>query len=98
MDDDKDAEMDNLFDLWTGTKEDEFQKKLPPAIQPPKMKLPEHGESYNPPEEYLFDKDEENEFDNQEPEERLQNFKPHKYDCLRHVEFYDKIINERFER
>lgn len=26
------------------------------------------------------------------------NFVPKKYDCLRHVEFYDKLINERFER
>jgi ribosome biogenesis protein ERB1 len=23
---------------------------------------------------------------------------PKKYSCLRHVEFYDRLINERFER
>jgi len=29
-------------------------KKLPPAISAPKMKLPGHNESYNPPDEYLM--------------------------------------------
>ena len=41
--------------MWEGTQEqDDFMKKLPPAISAPKMKLPGHNESYNPPDEYLM--------------------------------------------
>lgn len=33
-----------------------------------------------------------------DPEDRPLNFIPQKIDCLRRIEFYDKLINERFER
>jgi len=43
-------------DIWEKTTEDELNKlrKMPPSIQAPKMKLPEHAESYNPSPEYLM--------------------------------------------
>lgn len=62
------------------------------------MKLPTHAESYNPPEEYIFDKKELKEWKDMDPEDRPTNFIPKKYENLRNVEFYDQLINERFER
>lgn len=62
------------------------------------MKLPTNAESYNPPEEYLMSKKELKEWKDMDPEDRENNFVPKKFECLRHVEFYDKLINERFER
>ncbi|EAS04137.2 ribosome biogenesis protein bop1, putative (macronuclear) [Tetrahymena thermophila SB210] len=88
-----------LFDIWEGTKDqDEIQKKLPPAISAPKVKPPGHNESYNPPSEYLMSEKEKKEWQNAHPEDREIPFIPKKYDCLRHVEFYQGLITERFER
>lgn len=62
------------------------------------MALPTHHESYNPPEEYLYDEKEKEEWEQMDEEDRPTNFIPQKYDKLRHIPFYDKLINERFER
>jgi ribosome biogenesis protein ERB1 len=67
-------------------------------IAAPKMKLPEHDESYNPPEEYLPDDDEIKEWNELEEEERRKNYLPKKYTSLRHVPAYDQFIKERFDR
>lgn len=67
-------------------------------IPAPKMKLPGHEESYNPPAEYLFTEEEEAKWREQEPEERRINFLPAKYPCLRAVPAYERFIEERFER
>lgn len=65
----------------------------------PKMKLPGHEESYNPPEEYLMSKEEEHAAkleaeENDDPPP----FIPKLYDALRKVPAYERYINERFER
>jgi len=65
----------------------------------PKMKLPGHEESYNPPREYLLTKEEENAAaleaeENDEPEP----FIPKAFESLRKVPAYDRFIKERFER
>mmetsp|Transcript_17936 Transcript_17936/g.19437 ORF Transcript_17936/g.19437 Transcript_17936/m.19437 type:complete len:840 (+) Transcript_17936:22-2541(+) len=64
----------------------------------PKMPLPGHAESYNPPEEYLMTPEEEQKYKEAEPEDRPQNFIPTKYNCLRHVPGYENFVRERFER
>jgi ribosome biogenesis protein ERB1 len=64
----------------------------------PKMPLPGHAESYNPPAEYLLSADELKEQAELDPKERTYNFKPEKYSCLRHVPGYGNLIKERFER
>lgn len=48
-------------------------------LQAPKMKLPEHDESYNPPEEYLPNEQERIEWENADPDEREKNYLPKKY-------------------
>ncbi|EGR31248.1 hypothetical protein IMG5_115080 [Ichthyophthirius multifiliis] len=87
-----------LYDVWENDKPDEIQKNLPPAISAPKLKLPGHNESYNPPEEYLMTEKEKKEWLQTPPEEREISFIPQKYDCLRHISFYHNLIQERFER
>ena len=64
----------------------------------PKMPLPGHAESYNPPTEYLLSEKERDEMDSLDPSERPYNFNPTKFSCLRHVPGYSNFIKERFER
>ena len=49
--DDKEEEQELPWDLWENKKEDPLAVKMPPSISAPKIKLPDHAESYNPPEE-----------------------------------------------
>ena len=49
---------------------------MPRAIAAPKKDLPMHGESYNPPEEYLLDEKEREEYEQADPEDRIYNFLP----------------------
>lgn len=65
----------------------------------PKMKLPGHEESYNPPKEYLLSKEEEHaaQLEAEENEESPP-FIPQSFDALRKVPAYERYINERFER
>jgi ribosome biogenesis protein ERB1 len=56
--------------LWDDTpKTDEHSHKYEP-IPAPKVRLPGHNESYNPPEEYLLTKQQEEIWREQEPDER----------------------------
>lgn len=64
----------------------------------PKVALPVHAESYNPPLEYVFDEDEKLKWEKAEPEERRISFLPQKYDALRKVPFYNKFYKERLDR
>ncbi|XP_022788889.1 ribosome biogenesis protein bop1-B-like [Stylophora pistillata] len=67
-------------------------------IPAPKMKLPGHEESYNPPPEYLPTEQEIAAWEAMDPDERPRNFLPKKYSSLRLVPAYNKFIQERFER
>lgn len=67
-------------------------------VTPPKIPLPTHSESYNPPEEYLLDEEEKQEWLDTEPEERKMNYLPQQFDCLRKVGSYANLIVERFRR
>lgn len=64
----------------------------------PKLPLPDHNESYNPPPEYLFDEEELAKWNRQEKEDRRINFIPKKFSALRVVPAYADFIKERFER
>ena len=72
--------------------------KGPPRLPPPKPAPPGHAESYNPPEEYLFNEDERKEWEDADEEERELNFLPQKYAALRKVPAYQNFVKERFER
>ena len=64
----------------------------------PKMPLPGHAESYNPPPEYLLTDEEQKEQEALDPSERKHNFTPEQFSCLRHIPGYDDFIKERFGR
>jgi len=71
---------------------------MPKPIVAPKRDLPLHSESFNPPQEYLFDNDEKEKWEKAEKEDREQNYIPNKVDALRKVPFYQNLIKEHFER
>lgn len=82
-----------IYDIWEND-----NKERRDHIAAPKLPLPEHIESYNPPAEYILSSEEEKEWNAMDPEDRPQNFFPRKFDALRKVPGYDKFIKERFER
>lgn len=61
--------------LWNKSDDD---AQRPNHIPAPKVALPQHNESYNPPEEYLFTKGQEKQWKESEVTERKQNFIPKK--------------------
>ncbi|KAI8884581.1 BOP1NT-domain-containing protein [Backusella circina FSU 941] len=89
-------EKPRFYNLWGD--EDTPREDHIMHIAAPKMKLPEHDESYNPPEEYLPDQDEVKEWNEMDEEDRTKNYLPKKYTSLRHVPAYDQFIKERFDR
>jgi len=60
--------------------------------------LPGHSESFNPPDEYLLDEKEKEQYDQLEESERPLNFVPKKIDSLRKVPLYENLVREHFER
>ncbi|KAG0170402.1 Ribosome biogenesis protein erb1 [Apophysomyces sp. BC1034] len=89
-------EKPKFYNLWSD--DDKPREDHVMHIAAPKMKLPEHDESYNPPEEYLPDADEVKEWNDLDPEDRPKNYLPKKFASLRHVPAYDRFIQERFQR
>lgn len=68
---------EHVWDIW----EDETivpwrPKDAPKHIPAPKRELPQHAESYNPPEEYLFDEDEKKKFDAMDEVDKPYNYTP----------------------
>ncbi|KAG1688024.1 hypothetical protein DVH05_004434 [Phytophthora capsici] len=86
-----------VYQMWFD--DDQAQTRKGPAnVQAPKMPLPGHIESYNPPDEYLFSKEERRAWEEAEPEDRETNFMPKKFKSLREVCGYSGFVRERFER
>ncbi|KAJ3191153.1 Ribosome biogenesis protein 1 [Irineochytrium annulatum] len=85
----------SLYDLWM---ESDNPKDHPMHIPAPKMPLPDHRESYNPPEEYIPNEEEIKEWESLDPEDRPRNFIPKKYPNLRSVPLHQRFIEERFDR
>ncbi|NXE70886.1 BOP1 protein, partial [Calcarius ornatus] len=67
-------------------------------VPAPKMPLPGHAESYNPPPEFLLSPEEERAWRQQDPSERRPGFLPRRFPSLRAVPAYPRFIHERFER
>ncbi|KAI9101170.1 NUC169 domain-containing protein [Phlyctochytrium arcticum] len=85
-----------VFDIWADAPEQSADRVM--HISAPKLALPEHDESYNPPVEYLPDEKEIEEWKNTDTQDREKNYVPKKYGALRLVPGYDRFIQERFER
>ncbi|QQP53642.1 Ribosome biogenesis protein BOP1 -like protein [Caligus rogercresseyi] len=84
-------EKNRYYMLWKS--DDVPEGKGRDIIPAPKMKLPGHAESYNPPPEYLFTENEKVQWKTQEeePYKRKHNFIPQKYKSLREVPAYKKL-------
>lgn len=89
-------EKPRFYNLWGD--DDKPREDHIMHIAAPKMKLPEHDESYNPPAEYLPDEQEVKEWNEMDEEDRPKNYLPKKFNSLRHVPAYDQFIQERFHR
>ena len=100
-----------FFDIWSDVSEADA-RRFAAQITAPKMALPGHAESYNPPAEYLFSAEEQQRWEDDDPLERVPNFMPKKcgirwcfqlscwrrYAALRNVPAYDRFVQERFTR
>ena len=100
---DKLAEKKNkppVYMIWNDTEDEVLaeSRRYRFHLPAPKIPLPGHAESYNPPAEYLLSEEEKKAMEDQDPTERQYNFIPKTHTCLRHVDGYDNFIKERFER
>ncbi|KAF5908052.1 ribosome biogenesis protein BOP1, partial [Clarias magur] len=86
------------YDLWAQEDPNAILGRHNMHIPAPKMRLPGHEESYNPPPEYLLTEEERLVWEQQDPEDRKLNFLPQKHACLRVVPAFSRFIHERFER
>ncbi|GAA6060488.1 hypothetical protein JCM10212_007119 [Sporobolomyces blumeae] len=92
----KAPEAPRFYALWATT--DAPAVPHPMHMPAPKLALPSHHESYNPPEEYLWTKEEEDEFEQQEKEDKKGKVVPRKFNALRQVPAYPEFVQERFDR
>lgn len=90
------AEKPKVYAIWSAAD----QENAPHAMYMPAPQLPppKTVESYNPPEEYLFDDEEQKEWESQDKEDRKIDFQPQKHSALRLVPGYANLVQERFER
>eukprot|EP01100_Stratorugosa_tubuloviscum_P012848 TRINITY_DN621_c0_g1_i4.p1 TRINITY_DN621_c0_g1~~TRINITY_DN621_c0_g1_i4.p1 ORF type:complete len:835 (+),score=330.60 TRINITY_DN621_c0_g1_i4:105-2609(+) len=85
--------------IWKDGEESEAKYKFAfLRIPPPKPRLPVHAESYNPPSEYLLTQQEYNTILKYDPNLEKNKFLPTKYNSMRDIPIYEKLIRERFER
>lgn len=95
----EEQEQEKIWDIWEDDSVVTWRpRKMPKAIAAPKRDLPVHGESYNPPEEYLLDENEKEEWEKKDPEDRPMNYLPKRFEALRKVPLYQDLIREHFER
>ncbi|XP_057684502.1 ribosome biogenesis protein bop1 [Corythoichthys intestinalis] len=85
------------YDLW-GNEDSSQVAKHRMHLPAPKIPLPGHQESYNPPPEYLFTDEERALWEQQDPSDRKLPFAPVKFASLRQVPAFPRFIHERFER
>uniref|UniRef100_A0A803WGJ9 BOP1 ribosomal biosis factor n=1 Tax=Ficedula albicollis TaxID=59894 RepID=A0A803WGJ9_FICAL len=87
-----------FYDLWAREDPNSILGRHKMHVPAPKIPLPGHEESYNPPPEFLPSPEEKLAWEQQDPAERRLNFVPQKFRSLRAVPAYSRFIHERFER
>ncbi|XP_019713716.1 ribosome biogenesis protein bop1 [Hippocampus comes] len=85
------------YDLWSN-EDSSLAAQHRMHLPAPKIPLPGHHESYNPPPEYLFTEEERALWEQQDPADRKLPFVPVKFSSLRRVPAFPRFIHERFER
>jgi len=83
------------YDVWAN---EQPAPDHPMNIPAPKLPPPGYGESYHPPPEYLPDKDEIKDWEEQDEEDRDRDFLPQDHSALRKVPGYANFVKEKFER
>ncbi|XP_075996269.1 ribosome biogenesis protein bop1 isoform X4 [Genypterus blacodes] len=86
-----------FYDLWA-SEDSSILAKHRMHLPAPKIPLPGHQESYNPPPEYLLNEEERALWEQQDPADRKLSFIPRKFSSLRQVPAFPRFIHERFER
>ena len=90
--------VDTAYDMWSGETDAAVLARQMRHIEAPRLALPDHRESYNPPIEYLLTDEEKTEWEAMDPEDRPYNYIPQKYPSLRLVPAYANTVKERFGR
>ncbi|XP_009885149.1 PREDICTED: LOW QUALITY PROTEIN: ribosome biogenesis protein BOP1 [Charadrius vociferus] len=85
------------YDLWAHEDPNSILGRHKMHVPAPKMKLPGHEESYNPPPEYLLSEEEVRGV-LERPGDTGRCWAPQQYRCLRAVPAYSRFIHERLER
>uniref|UniRef100_A0A672I872 Ribosome biogenesis protein BOP1 n=1 Tax=Salarias fasciatus TaxID=181472 RepID=A0A672I872_SALFA len=85
------------YDLWA-SEDPSSPVRHRMHLPAPKIRLPGHEESYNPPPEYLFTEEEKALWEQQDPSDRKLPFVPRRFSTLRQVPAFPRFIHERFER
>lgn len=93
--DDDQEKKEDIYDAWASGS---VPERGVISIAPMKEKPPTHAESYNPPKQFLFTPEEKEEWEEMDEEDRPLNYIPTNYDKMRKIPFYDKLIQERFQR
>jgi ribosome biogenesis protein ERB1 len=89
------------YDIWSSdppTTQQDIKIPTTQRIPAPKLKLPEHDESYNPPAEYVATEQERKEWEELEEEDREKNYLSKKHGSLRLVPAWAEFVKEQFER
>ncbi|XP_047200102.1 ribosome biogenesis protein bop1 [Hippoglossus stenolepis] len=87
----------HFYDLWA-SEDSSILGRHKMHLPAPKIPLPGHHESYNPPPEYLFTEEEFALWEQQDPSDRKLPFVPKKFSSLRQVPAFPRFLHERFER
>ena len=75
--DEKDEQEEKAWDIWQDDSIVTWRpRRMPKPITAPKRELPGHNQSFNPPDEYLFDEKEKKEWMKADEEDRQTNFIP----------------------
>lgn len=88
----------SYYDLWAQEDPNAVLGRHKMHVPAPKLRLPGHEESYNPPPEYLMTEEEKLSWEQLDPEDRKFPFLPRQHSSLRAVPAYSRFIHERFER
>ncbi|XP_018431194.1 PREDICTED: ribosome biogenesis protein BOP1, partial [Nanorana parkeri] len=86
------------YDLWAQEDPNAILGRHKMHVPAPKLPLPGHEESYNPPPEYLMTEEEKLAWEQLDPEDRKLPFIPKRHGSLRAVPAFARFIHERFER
>lgn len=94
--DEKKEDPEAPFLLWADDEQVDTSNKLGFALPAPKVALPGHAESYNPPPEYLPSEEELQQWHDMDPEDRP--FLPRAYSSMREIPAFAGFVRERFDR